>query len=160
MTRPDSSSDSELQNLDLGEAIFGSFDGLTSAVGVVLGAMIAGAATKTLFIAGIGLAVAAAVSMGGGEWLGDTEGSRRKAVIMGLATLVGSMVPIAPYLFASGRLALFCSAAATVALSLGVARARHQLARCSVWRAYGATYGVLFAACVLSAGVAALFGLG
>jgi len=84
--------------------IFGLFDGSTSAIGVVGAAIIshnyAGLATLL-----VGLAVAAAASMGAGEWLQDPLSSFRNAFVMGGATLCGSLIPLIPFLFNISHLA-------------------------------------------------------
>ena len=75
---------------DQAQAIFGSLDGATSAVGVVAAALIAGD-EKTLLAAAVGLAAAATVGMASGEWLSDRGKSFRRALVMGAATLTGSL---------------------------------------------------------------------
>jgi hypothetical protein len=138
--------------------MFGGFDGLTSAVGVILGAIVVGTSTRTLFAVGLGLAVAAAVSMGGGEWLADPDSDLRGAAIMVAATFAGSIAPVIPYLFTSGDLAAGIALGVAVVVGAGVAAARRTLASCSTVRAYLSTFAILAGACVLSAGVTAVYG--
>jgi hypothetical protein len=51
---------------ELSEAIFGTFDGMTSLPGVIAGALVSGT-EHILVVTAAGLAVAATVSMAGGE---------------------------------------------------------------------------------------------
>lgn len=85
------------------EVVFGTFDGATSAIGVVGAAVISGNYTGLTTLL-VGLAVAAAASMGAGEWLQDPGRSMRRALIMGLATLAGSLIPVIPYTFGLSHL--------------------------------------------------------
>jgi VIT family len=91
---------------DAREAIFGSFDGMTSTLGVVAG-LLATRATAPHIVAGaIGIAVAATIGMGAGQYLSDEKRSVRKAVVMAVATLAGSVLPALPFIF--GRLTGVC----------------------------------------------------
>src|ERR1035441_5229328 len=46
--------------------------------------------------------VSAACSMAGGEWLSDSDNGLGASAAMGMATLIGSVLPAAPYAFLSG----------------------------------------------------------
>jgi hypothetical protein len=77
---------------DLTEAVFGTFDGLTSALGVIAGLVVAGTHDgRRILAAALGLAVAATIGMGAGEYLSDTGRSKRLAAVMALASLTGSL---------------------------------------------------------------------
>lgn len=89
---------------DKKQAIFGMFDGLTSAVGVVAAGVVAGD-LKQLITFALGLTIASALSMGAGEWLSDTDRNIHRASVMGLATGVGSFLLAIPFLFTHGPLA-------------------------------------------------------
>ncbi len=91
---------------ELREAIFGSFDGLTSVLGVITGALAAGAATGAHILGpAIGLAVAATLGMAAGRYLEDPVGQRRLhlAVVMGVFTMLGSSLPAVPFVTGAGR---------------------------------------------------------
>jgi VIT family len=65
---------------DLKEAIFGSFDGMTSTLGVVAGLLATHASAPKIVAAAIGIAVAATVGMGTGQYLSDGQRNLRNAV--------------------------------------------------------------------------------
>jgi VIT1/CCC1 family predicted Fe2+/Mn2+ transporter len=134
---------------ELGGAIFGTFDGMTSLLGVIAGALVAGSEHLLVVTAG-GLAVAATVSMAGGQFLSDTgqAGARRRAAIMGLATFIGSFVPVVPYLFLGRTPATVCSLVVITLLALGIAQAR--VAKQGVAKAYLQTFAILIVAGGLS----------
>ncbi|MBV8221567.1 MAG: VIT1/CCC1 transporter family protein, partial [Solirubrobacterales bacterium] len=56
---------------DAREAIFGSFDGMTSTLGVVAGLLATHSSARHIVAAAIGIAVAATVGMGAGQYLSD-----------------------------------------------------------------------------------------
>jgi VIT1/CCC1 family predicted Fe2+/Mn2+ transporter len=110
---------------DLRQAIFGSFDGLTSALGVITGLVIAGTHTGSrILAAALGLAVAATVGMGAGEYLSDESRSVRRALVMGAATLAGSMLPAVPFALGYGTAQLTASGMLTVAAALAIGHYR------------------------------------
>jgi hypothetical protein len=77
---------------DLREAIFGSFDGMTSTLGAVAGLLATNATAPKILAAAIGIALAATVGMGARQYLSDGAGNKRKAAVMALATLIGSVL--------------------------------------------------------------------
>ncbi len=85
---------------DRSQVVFGGFDGLSSALGVIAGALAVHSRPRTILAVAGSLAVAAAVSMAEGEWLGDqrSDGRLRRAGLMGAATLVGSALPALGFL--------------------------------------------------------------
>jgi hypothetical protein len=85
-----------LQAADLKEAIFGSFDGMTSTLGVVAGLLATHASASKIVAASIGIAVAATVGMGAGQYLSDGQRNLRNAVVMALATLSARSSPPPP----------------------------------------------------------------
>jgi VIT1/CCC1 family predicted Fe2+/Mn2+ transporter len=135
---------------ELGEAIFGTFDGMTSLLGVIAGALVAGTEHVLVVTAG-GLAVAATVSMAGGQFLSDTGQAgarRRRAAIMGLATFIGSFLPACPYLFLGRTPATVLSLIVTTLMAMGIAQAR--VAKQGVAAAYLQTFAILIVAGGLS----------
>jgi VIT1/CCC1 family predicted Fe2+/Mn2+ transporter len=110
---------------DLKQAIFGSFDGLTSALGVITGLIVAGTHTGSRILAGaLGLAVAATVGMGAGEYLSDESRNLRLALVMAAATLAGSILPALPFALGYGTGQLIASATLTIAAALAIGHYR------------------------------------
>lgn len=88
------------QQDDLKQAVFGGFDGCTSALGVVTGLVVAGTHSGShILAAALGLAIAATVGMGAGEYLSDVTRNLRRAAVMAVATLTGSLLPALPFAF-------------------------------------------------------------
>jgi VIT1/CCC1 family predicted Fe2+/Mn2+ transporter len=87
------------------DAVLGIFDGSVSIVGVVFGLLIHHAARGVIGVAALSGAVAATVSMSSGIYEAQ-EGTRRRklrdAGVMGVSTLIGSLVPAWPF-FVFGR---------------------------------------------------------
>lgn len=137
---------------DVRQVIFGTFDGLTTAVGVVFAAAITSANVVAVIL---GLAIAAAVSMAAGEWLSDDEtdgANTRRAVVMGLSTLGASIVPALPFFVTRGIPAGLVAAA----LALGLACVIAELRPGDRVSSYVKTIGVLTLACGLAIGAALL----
>jgi VIT1/CCC1 family predicted Fe2+/Mn2+ transporter len=128
---------------DLKEAIFGSFDGMTSTLGVVAGLLATHAAAPKIVAASIGIAVAATVGMGAGQYLSDGARNLRNAIVMAVATLVGSVIPAVPFLFGDSRA---CIAAAIAVTALAAAVIGH-------YRGYLVTYAILIVVSVLTVGL-------
>jgi len=128
---------------DLREAIFGSFDGMTSTLGVVSGLLATHASAPKLVAAAIGIAVAATVGMGAGQYLSDGARNVRKAVVMAVATLIGSVIPAVPFLFGDSRACIGASIAVTV---LGAGFIGH-------YRGYLVTYSILVIVSVVTIGL-------
>lgn len=135
---------------EISRATFGSFDGATSAVGVLAGLLAAHATAITVLTTAGGLAVAAAVGMGFGDYLGGS--SVRLAGVMAAATFVGSLLPALPVAFLPGPWAYLLGAVLIVALGVAIAELRAQ--EQGRLRAYALTGAVLLVASGLSAGAA------
>lgn len=105
-------------------SIFGMFDGLTSLLGVLIPLL---AFTHILvFITCIGLAVSSAISMGLGEYLSSDKSipkrSRiRAASFMAVFTAIGCFVPVIPFAFVGGSLALWSAIAIYIGMTFVVA---------------------------------------
>lgn len=138
---------------NIGIFLFGAFDGMTSVWGVVIALLSRG--SHAIILAAIGLAIAAGVGMGAGEYLGDNKSSLKQAWVMMLATVFGTIVPVLPYLFLHGAVALGISIAITLALCAVIGRERDK-----GLRGYLETYGVLTLAGVLTAVFSLLTGSG
>ena len=122
-----------------GSAIFGSFDGLTSVLGLVVALL--GAPLHVMLAGSLGLAVSSAVGMGAGEYLGDSGRSLRRAGVMAAATVVGTVLPVAPFLLLGRRSALEVAAVLVVGFGLVVGEVRSRTS--SRRRAYAETFAVL-----------------
>jgi hypothetical protein len=128
--------------------IFGVFDGMTSVLGVIAGLL---TKPKHLIItAAIGLAVASAVGMGAGEYLGDSRRRLRIAFVMAGATALGTMLPVVPLLIFRHRLTgEIWAGVVTLALTTFIAHRRKR------WLE---TFGVLAVVAVATTAVALLTG--
>jgi VIT1/CCC1 family predicted Fe2+/Mn2+ transporter len=138
-----SSTSTQAAGTDLREAIFGSFDGMTSTLGVVAGLLATNATAPKILAAAIGIAVAATVGMGAGQYLSDGDRNMRKAVVMAVATLIGSVLPAIPFIFGDSRACIVASIGITV-LAAGVI---------GHYRGYAVTYSILIVVSVLTVGL-------
>lgn len=82
--------------------IFGLADGAMSIIGIILFAAGHGA---SVFLFAISGGLSAALSMGGSEWLSDSENGFLASAAMGGSTLAGSILPALPYAFLDGWVA-------------------------------------------------------
>ena len=94
---------------DTREAIFGSFDGMTSTLGVVAGLLATKSNASHIVAGAIGIAVAATIGMGGGQYLSDGQRNLRKAMVMAVATLIGSVLPALPFFFGASTACVVAS---------------------------------------------------
>ncbi len=139
------------------EAIFGSFDGMTSALGVVAAAYVTSSA-HVLVIASICLAIASAVSMAGGMFLseqGVQKDEMQRAGVMAGATFAGSFLPAVPFLFAPKPVALVLALVLVCGAAIVIAQVR--VPTHGAVRAYAQTLGLLVVAAVLSIGATLAF---
>lgn len=129
-----------LRSDDTREAIFGSFDGMTSTLGVVSG-LLATRATRPHIVAGtIGIAVAATIGMGAGQYLSDPQHNLRKAAVMAAATLIGSLLPAVPFFFGTSLACVLASIAITLVAGAVIGH----------YRGYLVTYSILFVVSALT----------
>lgn len=133
------------------QAIFGSFDGLTSALGLIIASAIT-AGQGAVLVAAIALAVGSGVGMGAGEWLSDESASLPKAFAMALATIIGVLLPALPWIFVHGDLAFVLCGLITIGMGAAIAELRPGS---RLW-SYEVTFGVLIIASGLAIG-ASLF---
>lgn len=90
-------------------AIFGSFDGVVSVIGFVFGLLVHHSPESAIAIGGLGGAVSATVSMGAGQFEscnGVWHSRLKSSLAMGVATLVGSLIPVWPFFVFSKPVAL------------------------------------------------------
>jgi VIT1/CCC1 family predicted Fe2+/Mn2+ transporter len=104
-------------------SVFGMFDGLTSLLGVVIPLL--NHQHILVFITCFGLAVSSAISMGLGEYLSSdrelpTWIRSKRSLYMGIFTGVGCFLPVIPYAFTGGALAMSLSISIYLLLTLSV----------------------------------------
>jgi VIT1/CCC1 family predicted Fe2+/Mn2+ transporter len=128
---------------DAKEAIFGSFDGMTSTLGVVAGLLATNSSAPHIVAGAIGIAVAATIGMGAGQYLSDGERNVRKALVMAAATLIGSVLPAIPFLFGTSTACVLASVGITLAAAAVIGH----------FRGYLVTYSILIVVSVLTVGL-------
>ncbi len=135
--------DEKTKKSDTTEAIFGSFDGMTSTLGVVAGLLATKTSATHVVAAAIGIAVAATVGMGAGQYLSDGQRNLRKALVMAFATLVGSVLPAIPFLFGTTKACILASIGITLLASAVIGH----------YRGYLVTYSILVVVSALTIGL-------
>lgn len=134
---------------DVKQFIFGVSDGLTSALGVVIPLMLA---HRPMFAVIMGLAICAAIGMGGGEYLSDKRGDLRSAGAMAVASFVGTLIPAVPFFLLPFHAAAVASAALIIVTGCVISEVK---ARDMHWiRAYLQTFGILAVASLATVGFA------
>lgn len=139
--------------LDVRDSVFGVFDGTTSVLGVIL--TVGLTHSHALLLAAVGLAVSSAVGMAGGEWLSDNGKSRTSAVTIGVATAIGTLLPVLPFIVLSGTAAIVCGLVAILVVGAGIA-----VVRGNTWRNWVQTFAILGLAAGASAIAAIALGGG
>lgn len=120
-------------------AVFGSFDGMTSAMGVILALL---ASPHALLLGALGIGIAAVTGMGLGEWQSDSSSGWRAPVVMAVASGTGVLLPVIPFLFFTGWPALLLSAAIIIIVTGFIARVRVSEDR-SYWKAARESFTIL-----------------
>lgn len=139
---------------DLKQFIFGCADGITSALGVVLPLALT---HQSMFLAVMGLAIASAIGMGGGDYLSDNDGNLRSAIAMAIASAVGTIIPALPFFLLPYGIAAGVSGALCVATVVAISETKAR--EMSRLRAYAQTFGILLAASVATVGFALATGV-
>jgi len=121
-------------------AIFGSFDGLASLLGVVVFLLFSHPAL--ILPATLSGALSSAVSMGGGEWLSDSDSGFRASAVMAGATFLGALLPATPFGFGHGAGEIGEAAIICVLIAVVVALMRRDR---SLPLALAETFGILAA---------------
>jgi VIT1/CCC1 family predicted Fe2+/Mn2+ transporter len=119
-------------------ATLGGFDGTASLLGVVIYLLFSHPAL--IFPAAVSGAASSAVSMGGGEWLSDSDNGFAPSLVMGVATFIGAILPAVPFAFSTGPAAAAESGVVCAGICFTVAGLRED-------RGYGLalleTFGIL-----------------
>lgn len=130
------------------QAIFGAFDGVVSIIGFVFGLLVHGSPSSAIAVGGLGGAIAACISMTAGEYE-SREGPWRSRIggasAMGVATLVGSLIPIWPFFVFSRTVSVWVAAVGCVLVAAWIGREKHHGAR-----GYLVAYATLFGAAGLT----------
>lgn len=110
------------RNALLGACIFGVCDGMLSILGVVFAARSQpGLVPWLATVGGIG----AGLSMAAGQYLSeDNDDTIPASLVLGLATLVGSVLPSLPYLGLRGAMAIYATGGICAVLAVLVALLR------------------------------------
>lgn len=136
-------------NENIGKAIFGSFDGMNCVLGVITAGYFV-SDSRALFLTAAGLAVAGAVSMGGGSYLSEITSIHtiEHAVIIGFSSFFGVLLPVLPFLFLPKLIATCISACVMCLIAISIAQFRTQSGKW--WISYVQTFSILFCATIAS----------
>ncbi len=137
-----------MTDADTTQALFGATDGLTSTIAVILATLIAGT-RHSLIAGGFAIAVAASVGMAYAEWMSDHNASKRRALVMGAATLIASAAPVIPFLFLWRASGIAVSLGVCIALAVTIAMLRGARTPDSYQRAVATTIGGILVVSVL-----------
>jgi VIT1/CCC1 family predicted Fe2+/Mn2+ transporter len=135
----------EKSSIVLRNFVFGVEDSLVSTVGLLSGIASAGVSRETIFLTGLILVLVEALSMAVGSFLSETsvqeyhkkEGATPKhpflgGVIMFVSYVVAGLVPLLPYIFVEGDVALKSSVLATLAVLFLLGAVSGRISRVSV----------------------------
>jgi hypothetical protein len=127
-------------------AIFGSVDGLTMFLGLVLGLIVARQSGTAAWHAALGGGAGELAGMTAGQYISDRASGLRVAAGCGLAGAAACIAPGIPFAFLARRPALIAALVIAAVVGAGIAWLRPERGL----QAIGQTYGVLVAAGVLS----------
>ena len=82
-------------------AIMGGFDGCASLLGVIV--YLVATHPALIFPAALSGAAGSAISMGGGEWLSDSDSGFSASSVMAAATFLGALLPAIPFALSPAR---------------------------------------------------------
>jgi hypothetical protein len=108
-------------------AILGAFDGCASLIGVVI--YLAVTHPSLIFPAALAGALSSAVSMGGGEFLSDSDSGWAASGVMAAATLGGALAPAIPFAFGDGPASIAGCAVICILVIITVAALRENRGR-------------------------------
>lgn len=113
-----------VERVSVKNAIFGLFDGLTVVLGVIIG--LYSHHPGLIFKSALCVGVAEALGMGAAEWLSETKSGLRGPLTIGLSTLMGTVLPVLPFLLMSRATAATVTASVFLLSALAIATARAQ----------------------------------
>jgi len=131
-------------------AVLGSADGLGIVMGLIAGLVVSRQSASALWHAALCGGLAELVSMASAQRQADATGGWPGAVICGIASALGCILPAIPYAAASGIAALIPALVLVAVVCAVVAWLRPEHG----WRAAGQTFGLTVAAGALCAVVA------
>jgi hypothetical protein len=131
-------------------AILGSADGLGIVMGLIAGLVVSRQSATALWHAALCGGLAELVSMAAAQRQADSQGGWPGAVICGVASALGCILPAIPYAVASGTAALIPALVLVGVVCAAVAWLRPERG----WRAVAQTFGLTILAGVLCAAVA------
>jgi len=108
-------------------AIFGGFDGTATLLGVVIYLLLTH--PGLIFPTAVSGAISSAVSMGGGEFLSESDTGLAASGVMAAATFTGAVLPAVPFAFTTGVPAITACALICAGIGLVVAWMRHTPSR-------------------------------
>lgn len=120
-------------------AVFGAFDGLVTVLGAVFQLA---HDPKAMWLTTVGLAIGGTVSMGGGEWLSDSEHGLGSSLVIGSTTGLGTVLPALPYVVVHGWAGVVLSSLLCLSVATGIAWARVGPSK-TLRRALAETHGLL-----------------
>lgn len=123
-------------------AIFGFADGLTCAVGIVAGMLVTHQPHHAIWIAAFSAGLAEFIGMASGQFQSAPEDGMLPAIVCGIASMLGAILPAFPYIFASGMLAVTLAIGMVCAVCAFIAIIRPETG----WKAYALSYGITAAA--------------
>lgn len=127
-------------------AIFGSADGLTLFLGLVLGLVVSSQTSSAIWHAALGGASGELVGMSAGQWLSDRSSGIWVALACGIAAAAACILPAWPFLVFPADQARIAALGIAVIIAGVIAWARPEHG----WVAIADTYGILIGAGLLS----------
>lgn len=125
-------------NIPRAPAIFGVADGMTCAMGIVIGLVLIHAPAASIFAAGFSAGLAEFPGMASGQYQSAPRDGWAAAIVCGLASTVGALLPVTPWLFFTGTLALITSLAIAAVMCFLIAVFQTE----RTWRTYAISFGV------------------
>lgn len=122
----------------LAPSIFGFADGVVCAMGIVCGMVITSQPPAAIWAAAFSAGLAEFAGMSAGQYQSAPEDGRTAALICGLASLVGAVLPAIPYLFTRGLVAVISAVCIAIVLCGVIARAQPK----RTWKTYAISYGI------------------
>ena len=129
-------------------AVFGSFDGVVSIVGFIFALLLSHSSNHLIALGALGGAISATVSMAAGEFesaVGKFWAKARGAISMGIATLLGSLVPVWGFFFFPRTIALWVAGVGSALVALWIGYEKHKGVR-----GYLGALGTLLGACLIT----------
>ena len=125
-------------------AILGGFDGTASLLGVIIFLLLT--RPSLIFPTAASGAISSAISMGGGEFLSDSDSGLAASGVMAAATFLGAVLPAVPFAFGDGPPQVACSLLIIIAIGAVVSWMRPNRGR---GLALAETFGLLILVAVV-----------